>query len=139
MKLINFVSTGAFIFFTAFVMKKEADKQLTSLYDTKWSLKKIHTADTVELVTGNAFIKFNQSTKSSGGNGSCNAFGSSITVSGNKVGFKDIFSTKMYCEGVQQTEDAFFKQLERVNRFVITGKALLLYRDKEVLLEFESE
>ena len=50
-----------------------------------------------------------------------------------------IFSTKMYCEGVQQREDAFFKQLGKVNRFVIKDKALLLYMDKEVLLEFEGE
>jgi heat shock protein HslJ len=139
MKLISFVGTGAFIFFSAFVMKKETDKQLSSLYDTKWQLKQIHIADSVELVTGKAFIKFNQAKKSAGGNGSCNAFGSSITVSGNTVSFKDIFSTKMYCEGVQQTEDTFFKQLGKVNRFMINGKALLLYNDKEVLLEFEKE
>ena len=139
MKIISFVSAGTFIFFSAFVMKKETDKQLSSLYDTKWELKKIHNAGSVESVTNNAFIKFNQLKKSAGGNGGCNAFGSSITVSGNKVSFKDIFSTQMYCEGVQQTEDDFFKQLEKVNRFEIKGKTLLLYKDKEVLLEFESE
>ncbi len=139
MKLISFVSAGTFIFFSAFVMKKEAAKQLSSLYDTKWELKKIHIADSVEAVTGKAFIKFNQEKKSAGGNGGCNAFGSSITVSGNTISFKDIFSTKMYCEGIQQTEDAFFKQLEKVNRFEVKNKTLLLYMDKELLLEFESE
>jgi len=113
--------------------------QLSSLYDTKWELKKIHNAGNVETVTNKAFIKFNEEKKSAGGNGCCNAFGSSITVSGNKISLKDIFSTKMYCESVQQTEGAFFKQLEKVNRFVIKDKALLLYKDKEVLLEFESE
>jgi len=40
---------------------------------------------------------------------------------------------------MQETEDAFFKQLEKVNRFEIKGKALQLYKDKELLLEFESE
>lgn len=45
----------------------------------------------------------------------------------------------MYCEGVQQTEDAFFKQLGEVNRFEVKDKRLLLYRDKEVLQEFASE
>lgn len=139
MKLITCISAGAFILFSTFVMKKEADKQLSSLYDTKWKLKKIHNAGTAEAVTNRAFIKFNQSTKSAGGNGGCNAFGSSITVSGNSISFKDIFSTKMYCEGVQQTEDIFFKQLQKVNRFVIKDKTLLLYRDKDVLLELESE
>jgi heat shock protein HslJ len=138
MKLITFISAGAFIFFTAFVMKKENTKQ-QSLYDTKWSLKKIHIADSVEIITSKAFIKFNQEKKSAGGNGGCNVFGSSVTVSGNTVCFKDIFSTKMYCEGVQQTEEDFFKQLQKVNRFEIKDKALLLYKNKEVLLEFQSE
>ena len=139
MKLISFVSAGAFIFFSAFIMKKENTIQTASLYDTKWKLKAIHIADSVEAITTKAFIKFNEEKKSAGGNGGCNSFGSSITVSGNTVSFKDIFSTKMYCEGVQSTEDAFFKQLEKVNRFVIKDKTLLLYRDKDVLLEFEGE
>ncbi len=139
MKLITFISAGAFIFFSAFVMKKEAAKQLSSLYDTKWELKKIHFSDSIKIITGKAFIKFNQSTKSAGGNAGCNSFGSGITILGTTISFKDIFSTKMYCEGVQRNEDAFFKQLGKVNRFEVKDKALLLYRDKEVLLEFESE
>jgi heat shock protein HslJ len=145
MKLITFISAGAFIFFSGFVMKKPAyrtgkeNTKQQSLYDTKWSLKKIHIADSVEIITIKAFIKFNQEKKSAGGNGGCNSFGSSINVSGNIVSFKDVFSTQMYCEGVQQTEDAFFKQLGKVNRFEVKDKALLLYRDKEVFLEFESE
>lgn len=139
MKLTSFVSAGAFILFSAFVLKKENISQTASLYDTKWKLKKIHNAGTVEAVTNKSFIKFTQSTKSAGGNGGCNAFGSSVTVLGNTVSFKDIFSTKMYCEGVQQMEDDFFKQLQKVNRFEIKDKVLLLYMNKELLLEFESE
>ena len=139
MKLITFVSAGTFIFFSAFVMKKQNATQIQSLYETKWQLKKIHNAGSVEIITSKAFIKFNREKKSAGGNGGCNAFGSTISVSGNTVSFKDIFSTKMYCEGMQETEDAYFKQLEKVNRFEIKGKALQLYKDKELLLEFESE
>ena len=139
MKLTSFISAGAFIFFSAFVMKKEAARQLSSLYDTKWELKKIHNTDSIKTVIVKAFIKFNQSTKSAGGNGGCNSFGSTLTVSGNTVSFKDIFSTKMYCEWIQQTEDVFFKQLGKVNRFIVKDKVLLLYKNKEVLLEFESK
>src|SRR5258705_3860594 len=139
MKLITFISAGAFIFFSAFAMKKQNSMQLSSLYDNKWKLKKIHIADSVEAVSNKAFIKFNEEKKSAGGNGGCNAFGSSITVSGNAISFKDIFSTKMYCEGIQQTEDAFFKQLQKVNRFEVKDKVLLLYKDKELLLDFEAE
>ncbi len=139
MKLITLVGTGTFMFFSAFVMKEEGSRQHYSLYDTKWELKKIHDAGHAELITGNSFIRFNQSKKSAGGNGGCNAFGSTISVSGNTVSIKDIFSTKMYCEGTQETEDAFFKLLERVNRFEVKDKSLVLYHDKDILLEFESE
>lgn len=137
MKLITLISAGTFIVLSAFIMKKE--NHTTSLYDTNWSLKKIYTEAGIEEVNTKAFINFNQEKKSAGGNGSCNTFGSSFTITGNKISFKNIFSTKMYCEGVQQTEDLFFKQLEKANRYEITNKALKLYDGKIILLGFESE
>ncbi len=146
MKLITFISAGAFIVLSAFVMKKPAcpagrEKTIppTSIYDTKWSLKKIHTDACVDEVNTKAFIKFNPEKKSAGGNGSCNTFGSSFSINDNTISFKNIFSTKMYCEGVQQTEDSFLKQLEKVNRFEVNNKSLVLFQNDKVLLEFESE
>lgn len=139
MKLITFISAGAFIVLSAFVMKKEKTTSMTPIYDTKWSLKKIHTDAGMEEVNTKAFIKFNPEKKSAGGNGSCNTFGSSFTINGNTLSFKNVFSTKMYCEGVQQIEDAFLKQLEKVNRFDVKDKNLVFYQDETVLLEFESE
>ena len=139
MKLITFISAGAFILLSAFIMKKENTTQTISLYNTKWSLKKIHSDAGVEEVNTKAFIQFNQEMKSAGGNGSCNSFGSSFTISGNTIGFKNIFSTKMYCEGVQQIEDVFLKQLEKVNRFEVKDKTLVLYSGNGRLMEFESE
>ncbi len=146
MKLLTFLSAGAFIVLTAFIMKeptspagKEKITLTTSLYETKWSLKKIQSDAGVEEVNTKAFIKFNQEKKSAGGNGSCNVFGSNFTVINNTISLKNIFSTKMYCEGVQQTEDLFFKQLEKVNRFEVKDKTLFLFRDNCVLLEFATE
>ena len=138
MKLIAFISAGTFILLSAFIMKKN-NTATQSLYDTKWLLKKIYTETGVEEVQTKAFIKFDAAKKSAGGNGSCNSFGSSFTISGNTISFNNIFSTKMYCEGVQQTEDAFFKLLDKVNRFEVRDKELILYRDKDVLLKFVSE
>ena len=139
MKLITFISAGAFILFSAFLMRKETTAQKTSLYNTKWSLKKIYTESNVEEVLTKYFIKFNAEKKSAGGNGGCNSFGSSFTVNDKTISFKKIFSTKMYCEGLQQTEDAFLKQLEKVNRFEVKGKKLFFYHDENVVLEFISE
>lgn len=140
MKLSTYISAGVFIFLSAVVMKnKEANKQTQALYNTKWSLKKIHSDSTITEVDGKAFIKFNEEKKSAGGNGSCNSFGSSFSISGNTLTILNLFSTKMYCEGVQQTEDTFFKRLAEVNRYDIKGKHLSLYRDNALLLEFTGE
>ena len=139
MKLFTFISAGGFILLSAFLMKENVSKQPAPLYDTKWLLKKIHTDADVEEVQTKAFIKFNREKKSAGGNGSCNTFGSSFSITDNTINFNNIFSTKMFCEGVQQTEDAFLKQLEKVNRFEVKDKGLVLYQGEKVLLEFESE
>jgi len=108
----------------------------TPLYNTKWSLKKIHGNSNEEMVNTKAFIRFDKEKGSAGGNGSCNSFGSSSTINGNEVSFKNVFSTKMYCEQVQQIENKFLGNLEKVTRYEIKDKSLLLYKDKELLLEF---
>jgi heat shock protein HslJ len=139
MKLITFISAGAFIVLSACAMQNGTAAQLNDLYANKWLLKKIHTETGMEAVSTKAFIKFDKEKGSAGGNGSCNNFGSNAAVNNNEVSFTNIFSTKMYCESVQKTEDAFLKQLALVNRFEIKDKILLLYRGTEVLLEFQAE
>ena len=138
MRLLTFISAGVFIICSAFVMKKK-DQQSTSLYETKWSLKKIHTDTGIEEVNTKAFIKFDEEKNSAGGNGSCNSFGSTTTIEKNSINFKNIFSTKMYCQDLQQTENTFFNLLQKVNRFEIKENTLVLYMDKDMMLEFESE
>jgi heat shock protein HslJ len=138
MKLLTFISASAFIFFSAFIMKKESTPK-QSLYDTKWVLKKIYTGPDAEDVNTKAFIKFDKEKNSAGGSGGCNSFGSTTYIKGDKIGFKNIISTQMYCEGVQEIENSFFKGLEKVTRLEIKGKQLILYHDKDVLLGFESE
>jgi heat shock protein HslJ len=111
----------------------------TPLYGTKWTLKKIYTEEGVREVSTNAFIRFDKEKNSAGGNGSCNTFGSNTNINGTELSFKNIFSTKMYCEGVQALEDLFFRQLEKIIRFEITGNKLLLLQGDKLLLEFQSE
>lgn len=139
MKLITLLS----ISITTLVLSCSANKKIaapaTPFYETKWSLKKIYTDAGTENVQTKAFIKFVELNKSAGGNGSCNSFGSSITINNNEISFKNIFSTKMYCEEVQKTEDSFFKQLEKATRFEIKGNILSLYQGEKILLEFVSE
>ncbi len=139
MKLLTLFSTGTFIILAACCMQKEAAKEQLSLYDTKWDLKKIYPSSGNENVNTKAFIRFNKEKGSAGGNGSCNSFGSTAVVSGNTVTLSNIFSTKMYCEAVQPIEDAYLGQLGKVNRYEVDDKKLLLFHDKDLLLEFEAE
>ncbi|HWR33476.1 MAG TPA: META domain-containing protein, partial [Chitinophagaceae bacterium] len=95
MKLITFISAGAFILFSAFMMKQETGPQ-QSLYNTKWHLTKIHSASgNEEVLIKTAFIKFNEKKKSAGGNGGCNSFGSTLAVNNDAISIIEIFSTKM--------------------------------------------
>lgn len=108
----------------------------TPLYNTKWSLKKIHNNGNEEIVNTKAFIRFDKEKGSAGGNGSCNSFRSSTTIKGNEVSFKNIFSAKMYCEQVQQIENRFLGSLGKITRYQIKDKSLFLYNDKNLRLEF---
>ncbi len=139
MRLITFISAGTFIFLSAFNMKMTNSKQKNLLFETKWSLNRIHTENGIEDVQTKAFIKFDKEKQSAGGNGSCNNFGSDFILNKNKISFKNIFSTKMYCDGVQQIEDTFFKELEKINRYEVKDKTLFLFDGKDLRLEFESE
>jgi len=136
MKQLYLICAALIIFTISCKPGEEIMRSSTPLYSTKWSLKKIHDNGNEEIVNTKAFIRFDKEKGSAGGNGSCNSFGSSATINGNEVSFKNVFSTKMYCDQVQQIENKFLGSLEKVTRYEVKDKSLFLYRDKELLLEF---
>ena len=108
-----------------------------SISGINWYLKKIYMPEaTLEIANQNAYIKLDAAKNSAGGKGGCNSYGSSYTVNGQQITFKNIFSTKMFCEKFQAEEDAYFRQLEKVNRYDVKDDKLLLYAGNELLLEF---
>ena len=141
MRVITLTGAGLLMVLSAFSIKHHSkSSQSPLLYDTKWYLTTIHSSSSINNINGKTiFIKFNRSTNSAGGKGGCNSFGSTIAVNNNDLDFRDIFSTKMYCEGMQTTEDTFLKDLQEVNRFEIKDKSLFLYHDGIVLLEFNKQ
>ena len=136
MKQVYFTSIAIILLAASCTSAKETMEQPMSLYNTKWLLKKVFTAGKEETVNTKAFIRFDKEKGSAGGNGSCNSFGSTATINGNEISFKNVFSTKMYCEQEQQTENKFLRSLGKVTRYHIKDKSLLLYSDKDLLLEF---
>lgn len=122
--------------FVLFVSFRTADTVKTDLYNHKWQLKTIYSKDGSAYIYTGAFIRFDESKKQVGGNGSCNSFGGSVTIKDDQLKFGALFSTKMYCEAVQQIEDDFFAALEKVTRFEIKENCLLLYQGEKLLLQF---
>ena len=139
MKQLVFICIAILILAGSCKSAKESMQVTTPLYNTKWSLKKIFTNNIEEVVNTKAFIRFDKEKGSAGGNGSCNSFGSNAVVSSNEVSFKNIFSTKMYCEQEQQIENKYLVHLGKITRYEIRGTNLLLYNDKELMLEFSAE
>ena len=108
-----------------------------SIAGINWYLKKIYMPEaTLDISNPNAFIKLDAAKNSAGGKGGCNSYGSSYAVNEQQISFKNIFSTKMFCEKFQAQEDAYFRQLEKVNRYDVKDDKLLLYAGNELLLEF---
>jgi len=116
---------------------KDSEKDL---FAKKWWLIKIYTKEGTRAIGARKpFIRFDKEKQSAGGNGGCNSFGSTLAVEKDSVSITQIFSTKMYCEGVQAMEDLFLNDLAISTRYEIKGNNLFLYRGEELLLEFEGE
>lgn len=71
------------------------------------------------------------------GSGGCNQFGGSYTLKGDELGFGPLISTKMYCEGVMEQEQAYFTALEATRGWRVSGRELeLTGAGGEVLARF---
>lgn len=117
--------------------KPMTDSTEKAIAGINWYLKKIYlSTGNIDVNNPSAFIRLDASKNSAGGKGGCNNYGSNYSINEQNISFKNVFSTKMYCEKFQQEEDTFFKQLARVNRYDVKEGKLFMYMDNEVLLEF---
>lgn len=80
-------------------------------------------------------IVINKAKGSIGGNSGCNSFGGDAKVGETSISMGMFMSTKMYCDGVPESE--FFKLLEGEVDYRIIGNKLLLSRDSKVFMEFQ--
>ncbi|MFN2387073.1 MAG: META domain-containing protein [Thermoanaerobaculia bacterium] len=60
------------------------------------------------------------------GNGGCNRFGGTYTLEGARMRFGALVSTKMFCEGVMEQEQAFLDALSATMGYRIEGDDLEL-------------
>ena len=107
-----------------------------SFSGTQWKLTLIEGQPVVD---SKAFIKFDEQNKRAGGNGGCNSFGGTLTKNGNQIKISQIISTKMACQNGSDVENEFFRNLDRADRFEISGDQLRLMAGNQTILEFEAE
>ena len=115
-------------------VEENAAQNQPNFFGTEWKLTKIEGQVVKNM---KSFIRFDNQKNSAGGNGGCNAFGGNMTKAGNKIKISQIISTKMFCEDLQEVENKFFANLDRVTEYEIKDEKLFLMANKTVILEFE--
>ena len=97
-----------------------------SLIGTEWLLADL--SGTAVIADSKASLAFPEAGRVAG-NGSCNRFTGSITITGNTLKFGPLASTRMACmdSGVSAQEDAYLKALGAANRYEYRDPDLLIY------------
>jgi len=97
-----------------------------SLVGTEWALADL--AGTPVIANSKASLAFPEAGRVAG-NGSCNRFTGSATITGDTLKFGALASTRMACMdgGVSAQEDAYLKALGAANRYEVSNGDLLIY------------
>ncbi len=105
-----------------------AAKTSTSLEGTDWMLTDL--AGTPVIANSKASLSFLDAGRAAG-NGSCNRFTDSVTISGDAIKFGPMASTRMACidGGASAQEDQYLKILGTAKRFEEKDGELLIYSE----------
>jgi len=85
-----------------------------------------------------AHFQLDSSKKRLEGNGGCNIITGGYELSGDRIAFTKIISTKMACLNGMEIEREFLKALESSNNLKLAGENLELYGDDQPLARFEA-
>lgn len=123
------------------VTKNASNKAGTSLVGTKWVLTKLN-GDPVNLTSDELqqpFIKLSENENGVGGNGGCNGFGGSYTLTDNQtISFSQMIATMRYCDD-HGIEGVFMGNLQKAKTYDLVNNELTLKdEDGYVLATFEA-
>jgi heat shock protein HslJ len=113
--------------------EKALPQKQPDFFETEWKLTKI---EGKAVKAAKAFIRFNKSENSAGGNGGCNGFGGNLEKNQNRIKISDVISTKMYCKETSKIENKFLSNLDRVTKYRIANGKLILTAGERDVLEF---
>lgn len=101
----------------------------------EWKLTRV---DGNSVNSDKAVIRFDEQNNRARGNGGCNSFGGSLTKNSSEIEITRIISTKMACvdQSKMRIENTFFRNLERVTSYQISGNKLMLMAGRTTVLEF---
>ena len=83
-------------------------------------------------------LRLNSGDSQAGGFAGCNGYGARYTLRGDSISFEAPISTKMFCEGVQEVENAFLGALPNVTTYSATDSTLTLLGGQGQIAVFRS-
>jgi heat shock protein HslJ len=103
-----------------------------TLQDTHWVLFELNSKSVLSEANGNsAYLLFHSKDSTLNGYGGCNRLAGSYEISQSDVSAK-VISTRMFCEGKMETEDALLKMMESGCKYSIKSSVLTLKSDDNV-------
>ena len=100
------------------------------LTDTRWNLVRIGADSAIRRGTErDPYLRFTDADKRVGGSTTCNSMGGTFEVTGDRISFGPLMSTKMACvePELMAQETRFMSALDSVERFAISADTLSLY------------
>jgi heat shock protein HslJ len=83
-------------------------------------------------------LRLNGGDSNAGGFAGCNGYGATYLVRGDSLRFEAPISTKMFCEGVQDVENAFLGALPQVTTYTVSDSTLTLHGSQGPIATFQS-
>lgn len=110
---------------------RSSEAQFKSLVDQQLTLDKLLVQGQEIAIPADitAHITFDKNMKISGSGGCNRYFGGYELPAAGQVGFSQVGSTKMYCQGKMTVEDGLFQVFDKVSRYKFEGAHLLLVSD----------
>lgn len=105
------------------------------LYGNIWKLEKLNGVPVAAPGGKDVTLAIVAGLNSVTGSGSCNQYFADASVSGNKLTFGNLGSTKMACDDMN-LEISYFQKLKEVDSFAVNMNKLTLYSGGKVVLEF---
>lgn len=108
----------------------ESVQKMGSLLDTKWLLHTLK-GNVVAMPDDKTapWLKLNKEGDQLEGFGGCNNMMGGFTLTGDKISFPGLASTKKFCEATMPTENAFMTALRNTTAFKMEGNVLKFLGD----------